>query len=762
VYVPQTLTGFLSQDSLQEVEAYAALIGATEPVFPQARRGGDKKSVLIACCAARLGEKAERLHSLHGIEAKAKAALVRLAYDCGGRVFLNQATQGLYKSLDALVKTGLVLRRDFDGRPGFVLPFEVLFHASTLPDPERPVEDRLLAYLARLNKDKLVVLASRAGYSPSQVRKVDLLREYYSRIGDRFEAELKAFDERRLSMLEELLRRGGRGSLLTLDDEFEPAKNRQSSASAWSGAFGFDLLLTGAFGWGHPRRETPGQTAAFDLVARGFVVPWVDLTRSWGMVPRAPLLSAESTPYVMAHVQHRMEARLPEAARKLPAPAPRGPVASYADRILDDLLKLQVAVACGLVEVNKSGLVSRRALKTIAALIGAPEPYVDGHLAALALRYPQGGGKALLAGGVKYPAEILRRTVLEPAVTSAAFRVLSELDGWMGRRELAEFIDNHPKAAPWHFVDKKTTAEDPDPRGVELTGDLIIEILIRFGLLEAAEEAKKVRLTGLADRLDAAERDPSWRPLAAKEQPVRVQPNLDILVPLNAAPGLFEAASAFADLAVLDRMVRFVLTKESLMRGLDAGWTPEAILAWLEKPGRELPSTVREFVASIGRKKGEAAVLPCLALVRCDGLGVKEKILGMPGIEAAKLEGAEDAPFLAVFHPAPGELVALLKKKKIFAELVRIGEAADQAAGADGDTKTGRGRLSRGHPAVERELRDVMFDGSKVRLGYVRGNKWKKTGLVTIVGLRRGRVYFIDRDGMTSSLAVDSVDAILG
>jgi hypothetical protein len=267
------------------------------------------------------------------------------------------------------------------------------------------------------------------------------------------------------------------------------------------------------------------------------------------------------------------------------------------------------------------------------------------------------------------------------------------------------------------------------------------------GFLETDGAEKAVRITGLARRLDEAAKDPTWDPIPSREKSLHVQPNLELLLPLNAEFSMFEKVAGFADVAALDRMVRFVLTKESLMRGLESGWTSAAVLEWLERHARaEIPSTVRHLVESVGRKQGEAEIVPCLALVRCDGLGIKEKILGLDGVDAVRLEG--DSPYLAVFHPPAGELMALLKKKKIFAALSMPGkpEAAEVEEGKE--------------RPVEKSLRRCLETGAKVKLSFYLRRRWRWTNQVTICGLSRGRVYFMDREGLSSSLPLSIIHTV--
>ena len=796
VFVPLALADYLKALSISAVEAYARALKIDEsaggrPVVPE-----ERKARLIETCRLKLAGEAWLGGLLAGLERPEASALKRLAIEHCGILPLPSAAGGLFKPLQSLVQAGLALRLEIDGRESFVLPFEVLVRAVAESGWERDADQSLLIYLLGRTKEVLGFLAARAGFPSGPARKSDLLREYYARITSRFGDELKALDERRRTMLRELLRHGGIGDSLPMEDDFyRPGQDRRAPPEAWPDGYAFHRVLWGGHAWGGRLSETPAQAAALDLVALGFVIPWSD---PMGRMRVIPMLSRESMPAVREHFLAEMRAGLAAAEKRLPAPPPKGPIVTYADRVLEDILKLRVAAACGRIEVKKDGSLSRRSVKAAAGLLRAPEVYVEIHLLGLGLEVPEAGGAARLPGGLKHPVEHFRELALKPPPLKAAIKVLDGLPGWLKRSALEAYLDNHPVAAPWMFRPRKAANDESASRAPVLTAKAVLNTCFWYGLIESAAGGEIVRPTGIAGRLDEAERDPAWDVVRAKDRPVRVQANLEILVPLTAEPGLFGPPSEFAELAGLDRMVRFVLTRERLIAGLDAGWTPETILAWLERPhaaGRrgagaavkdqpaaEIPATVRELIASTGRRKGEAAVTPCQAVIRCEGIGVKERILALPGVDAAKLDGAEDAPYLAVFQPPPGELVALLKKKKIFADFASITEPGEAAAsgrpggrrrpGGTGETNEEYSRVPKDFwdtgvdpgpksKPVETVLAECLRSGTKVKLAYMRGYRWKKTNLVTIIGLRKGRVYFIDREGLASSLDLDSVDSVI-
>ena len=104
------------------------------------------------------------------------------------------------------------------------------------------------------------------------------------------------------------------------------------------------------------------------------------------------------------------------------------------------------------------------------------------------------------------------------------------------------------------------------------------------------------------------------------------------------------------------------------MRGLDKGWDVKAVLPFLSSIcAKDIPKTVQIFIETSLSKQGEALVMLSSTLIRCKGLGLKEKILSIKGLKAEALEGTED--YLSLNEVSPEDALRILKKNGVFAEI---------------------------------------------------------------------------------------------
>lgn len=72
-----------------------------------------------------------------------------------------------------------------------------------------------------------------------------------------------------------------------------------------------------------------------------------------------------------------------------------------------------------------------------------------------------------------------------------------------------------------------------------------------------------------------------------------VQPNFEIIAPLEIAPALLLQLSSFADLVSADRMFIFNLNEKSFYRGFRSGWKPEEMIGMLREHSKyELAANV--------------------------------------------------------------------------------------------------------------------------------------------------------------------------
>ncbi len=105
-----------------------------------------------------------------------------------------------------------------------------------------------------------------------------------------------------------------------------------------------------------------------------------------------------------------------------------------------------------------------------------------------------------------------------------------------------------------------------------------------------------------------------------------VQPNSEIVLPLSFP--LYKALflSQFAKRVLCQKVMKFELTKESLVRGFDIGLQTEAILDFLgTNSAKEIPQNIYHLIMDCGRKYGEIEIIPGGDLLKVeDPLIIKE------------------------------------------------------------------------------------------------------------------------------------------
>jgi hypothetical protein len=338
------------------------------------------------------------------------------------------------------------------------------------------------------------------------------------------------------------------------------------------------------------------------------------------------------------------------------------PFVSYGGRILDDARKMQVAAACNLIEHRVDGEPKKISLTRIGRLIDADEAYIDNLLHVFApyiyspiYREPPGTDPGTAAPSAH---DVLVMAAKGDRFSRDVFDVILALSGWMHTDKLTAYLMNHPGL--YHLA--------PDLTEAGLTAQFT-----RFhlcGLLDMSPDRRILRVSPFARRLlEGYEGDVIPISIAGPgEKPLLIQGNLEILVPSNAPISVLRSVSSFAVLTVLDRMLRFALTKASLIAAAEKGWDHKKILLYLkDHAAAGVPQLVERFIRTMGAKQGEALIAPSVALIRCTGLGMRERLLAMKDIECYSLPGTEE--YLCVLKGRPAQIERLLKKKGIFAEV---------------------------------------------------------------------------------------------
>ena len=405
---------------------------------------------------------------------------------------------------------------------------------------------------------------------------------------------------------------------------------------------------------------SPWLRTVLSLLAKGVLA--FDGRDSYYRYDQQFFIPAESLPYVSEIFLSEMDRTRTSVEKEMYVEGAPDFV-SYGERILEDARKMQVAAACGLVERRSDGEPKKTSLARIGRLIDGDETYVANLLHVFEdyiyhpLRRRQPGrvsepapnaGAALAAAAAGHP------------VSRGILNVLLTLSGWMQVEKLATYLANHRELQRF---------------GAYAADTALRAQFVRFhlcGLLEMSADGHMARVSPFARRLMGSEGDDSRIDvIAPHEKSLLVQGNLEILAPYNVHILVLQSVSSFAALTVLDRMLHFTLTKASLIAAAEKGWGHSSIVSYLkEHAAAGVPQPVERFIKTIGAKQGEALIAPSVALIRCKGLGMREKLLAMKDLDCYGLPGAEE--YLCVLNGQPAQIERLLKKKGIFAEIREI------------------------------------------------------------------------------------------
>jgi hypothetical protein len=334
---------------------------------------------------------------------------------------------------------------------------------------------------------------------------------------------------------------------------------------------------------------------------------------------------------------------------------------SYGGRILEDARKMRVAAACGLIENRADGEPKKSSLSRIGRLIDADEAYVDNllHIFDDYIYRPLRRVTSIRAAAADPSASAaLAAAAVGHAVARSILEVLLNISGWMRVEKLTTYLANHREL---HRFGAYTTAR---ALGAQF---------IRFhlcGLLDMSIDGQMTRVSPLAhELLKGGEGDDGrLEVIGPDKKPLLVQGNLEVLLPYNVHISVLQSVSSFAALTVLDRMLHFALTKASLIAATEKGWGYRRILAYLrENAASGVPQPVERFIETIGAKQGEALIVPSVALIKCNGLGMREKLLAMRDLSFCSLPGADE--YLCVLNGQPAQIEKLLRKRGIFAEV---------------------------------------------------------------------------------------------
>jgi hypothetical protein len=563
----------------------------------------------------------------------------------GGSLWTDEKQRYPEESMiDVLIERGLVFRiRDTD-KDGITVPLEICLG---LPFDKDEESRSLLRAMNRYSSDIIKLMASHLGISHyGKLHKIRLAALVYRRIVETYSNHIGALTGLQKEIIRTIFRHGGVISNGDLGHWAKANGMKESEYSSWYGHNHFLYYLSTSFRRNEKHLSDLEKALLSPILSGVLCVSYRETyDYRWNY-----FIPGEVFPLLAEDFFREMDEKR-DAIRKTMHAVDPDSFISYSGRIVEDMIKVQIAAVCGLVESVKSKPeFKRRSLTHIAGMLQTDDRYVE-RLLRLIASYP---GRLK---DINYDSfDLIKRHVLRYDHNAALLAIIKSIDGWVHTDGLVKYLMNHRGLYQYSASLSENGIE-------ELLKDSGL-----LGLLDISPDNKKLKTAPFLSMVLGAHSVKPPSTVKAGARPLIVQPNLELLIPFNTEMKALQKLSGFSDLTILDRMLHFTLSKKSLIRGLDAGWDTRRILYFLSSiSSKDIPKTVQNFIETCLHKQGEASVLPSSALIRCRGLGLKEKILSIKGLGAAGLDSADD--YLHVTGLSHADAVKILKKNGIFAEL---------------------------------------------------------------------------------------------
>ena len=265
--------------------------------------------------------------------------------------------------------------------------------------------------------------------------------------------------------------------------------------------------------------------------------------------------------------------------------------------------------------------------------------------------------------------------------------VLSHSPRWVAERAFAILLEhdlklwNMPPAEDrlffmQHLLERKgqTLAVQPflaflqtlHPLDAQRTQTVFLPFLGRLGLVCLDPEGEHLLLSAHGEALtheyllrDHRGTEPHWA-LMLSDQPLVVQPTLELLTPMVQNPHRLLRLAQMAEVEALDAMVSLRVGSDTLIRALDAGLTLEEMKNLLgDGPGLPMPQPLAQLLEDLARRLGEVEVLQGCRLVKARSASLAEELKLRPELASLQLQPISDTVLEA---NGPGNAFALLKQ----------------------------------------------------------------------------------------------------
>jgi len=203
------------------------------------------------------------------------------------------------------------------------------------------------------------------------------------------------------------------------------------------------------------------------------------------------------------------------------------------------------------------------------------------------------------------------------------------------------------------------------PLNVDRTRDVFLPFLCRMGIVAMDGAREHVELTAHGEALaqeyllrDRRSTEAHWVPFMA-EQPMVVQPNLELLTPMGQDPHRLLRLAQMGDVDSMDAMMGLRLGPDTLIRALDAGLSIEELRSRLRGGTTGIPQTLAQLLDDLGDRLGEVEVVQGMRLVKARTPELAGELLVRPELAPLGLKAISETVLEA---SGPGNAFALLKQ----------------------------------------------------------------------------------------------------
>jgi len=203
------------------------------------------------------------------------------------------------------------------------------------------------------------------------------------------------------------------------------------------------------------------------------------------------------------------------------------------------------------------------------------------------------------------------------------------------------------------------------PLDEDRTREVFLPFLRRMGLVAMDAERNHLLLTPHGEALaqeyllrDHRGTESHWAPFLA-EQPLVVQPNLELLTPMGQNPHRLLRLAQCGDVDSIDTMVGLRLGPDTLIRALDSGLSLEELRMRLGGRTMGLPQTLTQMLDDLGDRLGEVEVIQGVRLVKARTKELAEELMVRPELAPLDLKMISETVLEA---SGPANAFALLKQ----------------------------------------------------------------------------------------------------